>query len=77
MRGRRNNERKNYRYMQKELSYAEAIAEVEQIVAKFANGQMDVDTMAADVKRATELIALCKARLAKAEKEVAEILKTE
>ena len=63
--------------MQKELSYAEAIAEVEQIVAKFANGQMDVDTMAADVKRATELIALCKARLAKAEKEVAEILKTE
>ncbi|MBE6209328.1 MAG: exodeoxyribonuclease VII small subunit [Rikenellaceae bacterium] len=63
--------------MQKELSYAEAIAEVEQIVAKFSNGQMDVDTMAADVKRATELIALCKARLAKAEADVAEILKTE
>lgn len=63
--------------MQKELSYAEAIAEVEKIVAKFAGGEMDVDTMAADVKRATELIALCKQRLAKAEKEVAEILKNE
>ncbi len=63
--------------MEKELSYAEAIAEVERIVAKFAGGQTDVDTMAADVKRATELIALCKSRLAKAESDVAAIFKTE
>jgi exodeoxyribonuclease VII small subunit len=63
--------------MQKELTYAEAIAEVESIVTKFATGEMDVDSLAANVKRATELIALCKARLAKAESDVAEILKTE
>ena len=60
--------------MQKELTYAEAIAEVESIVTKFATGEMDVDSLAANVKRA---IALCKARLAKAESDVAEILKTE
>ena len=32
------------------MTYAEAIAEVEQIVAKFASGQMDVDSLAANVK---------------------------
>ncbi|MBQ8863907.1 MAG: exodeoxyribonuclease VII small subunit [Rikenellaceae bacterium] len=63
--------------MEKELSYAEAIAEVEQIVARFASGGMDVDSLAANVKRATELIAVCRKRLAKAEKDVAKILKTE
>lgn len=63
--------------MEKEMTYAEAIAEVEQIVAKFASGQMDVDSLAANVKRATELIAVCKKRLSKAEKDIAKILKTE
>ena len=46
-------------------------------MAKFASGQMDVDSLAANVKRATELIAVCKKRLSKAEKDVAKILKTE
>ena len=35
---------------------------------------MDVDTLAAEVKRATELIASCKERLRKAEEEVNKIL---
>lgn len=57
-----------------ELTYAEAMSEVEQILARFSNRQMDVDTLSAEVKRATELIAQCKQRLARAEKEVAEVL---
>ncbi|MBQ2413385.1 MAG: exodeoxyribonuclease VII small subunit [Rikenellaceae bacterium] len=57
-----------------ELTYAEAMSEVEQILARFNNRQMDVDTLSAEVKRATELIAQCKQRLARAEKEVAEVL---
>ena len=57
-----------------ELSYAEAMAEVEQILARFNTQQMDVDTLAAEVKRATELIAQCKERLVRAEREVAEVL---
>ena len=36
--------------------------------------EMDVDSLAAEVKRATELIASCKARLHKAEEEVSKIL---
>lgn len=57
-----------------ELSYAEAMAEVEQILARFNTQQMDVDTLAAEVKCATELIAQCKERLLRAEREVAEVL---
>jgi exodeoxyribonuclease VII small subunit len=57
-----------------ELTYAEAMSEVEQILSRFNNRQMDVDTLSAEVKRATELIAQCKQRLARAEKEVAEVL---
>ena len=57
-----------------ELSYAEAMTEVEQILARFNTQQMDVDTLASEVKRATELIAQCKERLLRAEREVAEVL---
>ncbi len=60
-----------------EVSYAEAMAEVEQILARFNTQQMDVDMLAAEVKRATELIAQCKERLVRAEREVAEVLGTE
>lgn len=55
-------------------NYGEAIAEVEKILARFSAGALDVDTLAVEVKRATELIAWCRARLEKAEKEVAEAL---
>lgn len=57
-----------------EVSYAEAMAEVEQILARFNTQQMDVDTLAAEVKRATELLAQCKERLMRAEREVSEVL---
>ena len=58
----------------KEPAYAEAIAEIEKILAPFRSEEMDVDSLAAEVKRATELIASCKARLHKAEEEVSKIL---
>ncbi|MBQ8779200.1 MAG: exodeoxyribonuclease VII small subunit [Alistipes sp.] len=47
----------------KELTYSEAIAEIEQILARLKSEQTDVDKLSAEVKRATELIAQCKARL--------------
>lgn len=59
------------------ISYADAIGEVEQILARFNDEQMDIDEMGKQVKRAAELIRLCKERLHKVEKEVADILKEE
>lgn len=57
-----------------EPTYTEAVAEIERILARFRNEEMDVDSLAAEVKRATELIAACKERLRKAEEEVNKIL---
>lgn len=58
----------------KELKYAEALAEVEKILSSFENEQYDIDALAAEVKRATELIRLCKERLHRVEADVARVL---
>ena len=57
----------------KEIAYAEAMAEIERILTRFRSEEMDVDSLAAEVKRATELIGLCKERLRKAESDVKKI----
>lgn len=54
----------------KKLTYSEAVAEIEQILARLRGEQIDVDTLAAEVKRATELITQCKAQLTQVEKAV-------
>jgi len=61
----------------KTLSYSEAVAEIESILAQFDHEEFDVDTLAAQVKRATELIRLCKEKLKKAENDVAAALSEE
>lgn len=58
----------------KELTYGEAIAEIEQILSRLRNEQTEVDTLAAELKRATELISRCKAQLHDVEASVKEQL---
>ena len=58
----------------KELTYAAAMAEIEKILGRLRSEEMNVDGLAAEVKRATELIASCKARLRKAEADVNKVL---
>ncbi len=60
-----------------EITYTQAIEEVESILEKFNNEQMNVDELGAQVKWAAELIKLCKEKLRKAEKEVADVLEKE
>lgn len=57
----------------KEHTYDEAMAEIEAILAKFRNEEMSVDALAAEVRRATTLIAFCRKRLLKAESDVKKI----
>ena len=64
----------NYSIMENKITYAEAMAEIERILAKFRSEEMSVDDLAADVKRATELIAVCRERLHKAEEDVKKVL---
>lgn len=56
------------------VSYAEAIAEIERILERFKNDQFDIDTLAGEVKKATELIRFCRDKLRTAEEEVTRIL---
>lgn len=57
-----------------ELSYAAAMAEIEQILGRFRNEELSVDDLTKEVKRATELISRCKERLLKAEQSVKKVL---
>ncbi len=59
----------------KDISYSEAIAEIEAIVEKIENNELDVDELAHNVKKVAELIKLCKAKLRSTEEEVEKILK--
>ncbi len=63
--------------MEKEMTYSEALAELEAILAGFESGNADIDTLAAQVGRATELIKLCRTRLTKVEADVKEAMKIE
>lgn len=60
--------------MKNELTYSEAIAEIEQIISRLRNEQTEVDTLSAELKRATELIARCKEQLRQVESSVKEQL---
>ena len=58
----------------KEIKYAEAMAELETILAKMNSAENDIDTLSTQVARATELIRICRTRLKKVEADVSEIL---
>jgi exodeoxyribonuclease VII small subunit len=56
-------------------NYAEAFEELQQIVEDIENGQISVDELSEKVKRATQLIRICKAKLSSTEEDVNKILK--
>lgn len=57
-----------------ELSYASAVEQIEEIIARLNEESVDIDRLSEYVGRATELIEFCKKRLAKAESEVSKLL---
>lgn len=58
----------------KSMTYAEAVAEIEQILGRMKQEQASIDTLAEDVKRATELIVFCREQLYKVESTIKEQL---
>lgn len=59
----------------KTISYKEAVAEIEDILVKIENEELDVDDLTEKVKRVSSLIKLCKEKLHNTEQEVEKILK--
>lgn len=58
----------------KEIPYEEAMTRAEEILGRIQREEVAIGELAAEVGRATELIAACKARLLKTEAEVNELL---
>lgn len=54
----------------KELSYAQAMAKIEEIVRAMNENTLDVDALGKEVERAVELISLCKSKLQKAQNQI-------
>jgi exodeoxyribonuclease VII small subunit len=60
--------------MEKKISYTEAISELELIVSEIEQGEITIDTLSEKVKRAAELIRICKGKLTSTEEDVNKIL---
>ena len=54
--------------------YAEALAELEDILAELEDGDVDIDRLAERVRRAAELLELCRGRIEDARVEVTRIV---
>jgi len=59
----------------KATTYTEAFSEIEEIIEKIENDELDIDDLAEKVKRVSLLIKICKEKLYSTEKEVENILK--
>jgi exodeoxyribonuclease VII small subunit len=57
-----------------ELNYTQAFEELQTIVAEMENGKISVDDLAIKVKRASELIKICKNKLSATVGDVQKIL---
>ncbi len=56
------------------MKYEEAMATLEQIVARMENNELDLDTMSEELKKAQQLIKLCKDKLTKTDQEIRKLL---
>lgn len=65
----------NIENMESQLLYTEAFNELQQIVRDMEDGEITVDELSLKVKRAAELIKICKQKLTSTEEDVNLILK--
>jgi exodeoxyribonuclease VII small subunit len=61
--------------MSEKINYSEAFEELQVIVSEIEQGEISVDELSAKVKRATQLIKICKDKLTTTEEDVNKILK--
>lgn len=59
----------------KKLTYKEAVEEIDEILEKIENEELDVDELSEKVKRVSTLIKFCKEKLHTTQSEVENILK--
>ena len=57
-----------------EFKYEEAVRQLESIVEKLENDELDIDSMSENLKKAQKLIKLCKDKLTKTDDEINKIV---
>ncbi|MFC2384763.1 MAG: exodeoxyribonuclease VII small subunit [Hoylesella saccharolytica] len=57
-----------------EIKYEEAIAQLEGIVRKMENGNLDIESLTTQLKTAQKLIKLCKDKLTKTDEGIKKML---
>lgn len=60
-----------------QLTYAQAMEELEAIVERVERNEMDIDDLTERLKRAQQLVKFCRERLLKTETEVKNILSSD
>ena len=61
----------------KEVKYEEAVRQLEEIVVKMERGELDIDSMATQLKKAQELVKLCKQQLKHTDDEIKKLLENQ
>ena len=61
----------------KEIKYEEAVRQLEEIVDKMENDELDIDQLSDELKRAKALVKLCKDKLTKTDAEIKKLLSEE
>lgn len=59
----------------KAFSFNDAVVEIEEILRNIESGDLDIDKLSAEVKRASELIKQCQKKLRSTEDEINSIFK--
>lgn len=60
--------------MKEEMSYEEAMTQLEQIVEQIENNELGIDELTSKLKQAQRLLKMCKDKLTKTDKEVEKLL---
>ncbi|EFA97421.1 hypothetical protein JCM15640A_03400 [Hoylesella timonensis 4401737 = DSM 22865 = JCM 15640] len=60
--------------MAKEMNYEEAVQQLESIVQRMENDELDIDELTTELKKAQQLIKMCKAKLTKVDEDIKKIL---
>ncbi len=63
--------------MAKETKYEDAIRQLEDIVTKLENNELEIDEMPSQLKKAQELIKLCKDKLTQTDAEIKKITESQ
>lgn len=63
--------------MEKEVKYEAAVRQLEDIVSKLENNELDIDELSTELKKAQQLVKLCKDKLTKTDEEINKILEKE